>query len=386
VESADPDVMVYRTGGGCLALFGLPFLLAGLFVMFLPLFPGKTKPEGGSSKQMPAALAIPFGAIFAAVGAAFVFGRAGKTIDRRSGTMTTWWGIVVPFRRKEYPLSAFDRVTLSREVRRSKNSTYTVYPVRLEGPGAKKAALEERRAQRAARQGGEELAKFLGLKLADRSMGTLIVREAEELDESIRERARRRGERLEVSEPPPERRSRQSVAGDTLCFEIPPAGFRRAHLVGVAFGVVLGIVVPVVVYFVFLRNILGDEKMPVGVKAILVVFLVVFFMLVPLLAGLAITLRGFARRSVVEVSPRELRVTQHGLLRARSKVIPTDELEELEIVGPSALEGMASLHAFLGGEKVIVARSDRASAAFGAGLSPAELEWMQAVIWNVVSA
>ena len=36
IETHDPDILEFRGGGGCLALFGTPFLLAGLFVMSIP--------------------------------------------------------------------------------------------------------------------------------------------------------------------------------------------------------------------------------------------------------------------------------------------------------------------------------------------------------------
>ena len=87
----------------------------------------------------------------------------------------------------------------------------------------------------------------------------------------------------------------------------------------------------------------------------------------------------------VDVSPRELRVEQTGLLRTSTTIVPTEELEELEVVGAGALQGSRSRPTF-GSAQVIVARSDRAMVAFGNGLSPAELKWMRAVIWNVVSA
>jgi hypothetical protein len=39
--------------------------------------------------------------------------------------------LLVPFKSTAYDLDSFDYITITREVRRSKNSTYTVFPVRL---------------------------------------------------------------------------------------------------------------------------------------------------------------------------------------------------------------------------------------------------------------
>ena len=380
VESSAPDQFVCRSGGGCLMLFGLPFLLAGLFVMSIPFLPGSMR-QGNPPQWF---FAIPFGAIFATVGAALVFGRAGTIVDRRMGTVTTWWGLLVPFRRKERPLSDFDSVVVSREVRRSKNSTYTVYPVRMAGPGEGEVKIEEGRDLNKARAMGEEVAKFLGVKLVDRSMGTTVVREADELDESLRERKERKGEQVAVPDTPAERRAQQSVVGDTLAFDIPPRGFTPILLVPLA----IGLVIPTVVYFAFLRHVLGDEKMPLPVKLLFTAFIGGFFIALPLLVTWGGALSSARRRARVEVSPTELRVTQSGLLPGRAKLILTAELEELEIVGESVAKGQASsTPKFLGGARhVIVARSDRATLTFGAGLSREELEWMRAIIWNVVTA
>ena len=70
-------------------------------------------------------------------------------------------------------------------------------------------------------------------------------------------------------------------------------------------------------------------------------------------------------------------------------MIPAAELEELQVIaGPElpsggAARSVAAVFA-LGGH--IVARSDRATLTLGCGLSRAELDWMRAVIWNVVTA
>lgn len=382
VESSDPDVVVYRSGGGCISVFGLPFLAVGLFVLSSPFLPARYRlKDDKSGEAMPVAFPLVFGGVFAAVGAGLVLGRGGKTIDRRRGTATTWWGLLVPFRSKDIPLSDFDRVAIAREVRRSKNSTYTVYPVRLTGPGDAKVTLEEPQDKNKARALGEEIAKLLELKLADGSMGATVVREPGELDESLRDRVQRTGERPEVGAPPPGMRSVQSVEGDTLAFEIPPTGFKPVHLIPMC----IGLAVPVFVYFMFFRHFPGGDKTPGAVRYLFLAFFVVFFVALPILATFGMALSSAKKRARVEVSPRELRVTEIGLVRSRTKAIPTDELEELKVASAKEMAEQRSSGALAGGD-VLVARSDKMSLTFGTGLSRAELEWMRAVIWNVVTA
>jgi len=385
VKTDDPDVIEYKSGGGCLMLFGLPFLLAGLFVMASTLLPGKYQPkDSDTGKPMPIYFAIPFGGVFALVGAGLMFGRAGKRIDRRAGTATTWWGLLVPFRTKTYPLSDFEKVTITREVRRSKNSSYTVYPVRTAGASVKSVTIEEPRSEDKARALGEEVAKFLGLPLHDSSTGAVIIRAAEELDESLRDRARRTGERVEVGDPPADRRSTQSVLGDTLTFDIPPPGFRAVLLIPIAVGIGIAVFVSVL----FLVPILSEEKMPLFVKLIFCGFLGVFFIALPLVAIAGGALSAARTATQVAVSPHELRVTTKGLMFTRTAAIPSSELEELEVAAASRASkgGPRAAFSAMGGGNVLIARSDNATLSFGAGLSLEELRWMRAVIWNVVTA
>ena len=91
------------------------------------------------------------------------------------------------------------------------------------------------------------------------------------------------------------------------------------------------------------------------------------------------------RGTIVEASPEELRVTHRLLLGSRTRRIPARELEELTLAIPAGGVGAPAVPGMTG-PIVLLARSDRTSVAFGSGLSRPELEWMRAVIWNVVTA
>ena len=197
--NGDPNRLSIKRGGGCLILFGLPFLSAGIAVIVAALS-GAMGSEDGSAA--PLVFVIPFGLVFASVGAGIMFGRAGIEIDLTARTITTWWGLMVPFKSRTLPLERAKIVSINREVRRSKNSTYTVYPVRIEG-FEKAIDIEEPRNYADARRRAEEIAKFMNLGVEDSTSGKKVVREAGTLDESLRERAERTGEDLKMPEAPP---------------------------------------------------------------------------------------------------------------------------------------------------------------------------------------
>ena len=204
IETGDPEIWEAKSSGHVgLFIFGLPFLLAGLFVMSQPL--GLVPAEGNPG---PWYMLVPFGSIFALVGLGLMTGRRGIIIDRRRHRVVKWYGLLVPMMRTEHMIVLCDRLDVSREVRTSDDSTQIVYPVRIEGNAQEKpVCIEEPLDYQQARATAESLARFLGLPVVDRSSGQEVVREPDRLDESLRERARRTGEEIADAAVPPQMRS-----------------------------------------------------------------------------------------------------------------------------------------------------------------------------------
>jgi len=383
-ETGDPDVMETRSGGGCTSLFGLPFFLAGLAVWILSVLLPQSEGE-----PPPLLFTIPFGAVFVAVGGGLVFGRSGLMINRREKTMTKWWGLMVPMRKKQHDLHDFAQVRLSKEIRRSSSSsggssTYTVYPVRIVGED-EKLNIEEPRDYREARRAGEALAKFLDFALTDSSSGTSVTRQASDLDESIRERTQRTGEVVELPDQPEGMKTRVEIDATSVRLETPPAGFGLDSIVMM----LMGLVIPAVVGTMFLPHVLKDDGMPREMKIVFLSFIGVF-MAVPLLGLFARGLAKARRREVITVTPDLLQVMGKGLLPGKTIEIPADELEELELAG--GLAGAASteqvpalLQKLVAGKGGITARSDRTSVTFCKGVPYAEREWIYAVVKNMLT-
>ena len=76
---------------------------------------------------------------------------------------------------------------ISRRVRRHDQKTYIDFPIQLDGT-AKPLEIAAPGTIQNARRDAEQVAKALRLPLADHTGPTQIVREAEHLDESLRER------------------------------------------------------------------------------------------------------------------------------------------------------------------------------------------------------
>ncbi|MHC4201125.1 MAG: hypothetical protein ACYSU0_14125 [Planctomycetota bacterium] len=398
----DPDRYVVKRGGGCLMLFGLPFFAAGVAVMVLGVLGKMTSESGGPP---PLVIIIPFGLIFASVGAGLMFGRAGIVIDKRSGTVTKWWGLLVPFKRTTFPVEKIRAVTITSEVRRSKNSTYTVYPVRLIGP-AEPLNVEEPRDSDRARRRAEELAKFLDLGVEDSSSGKKVVREAGTLDESLRDRYRREGRPRERPGEPAGCRIVSGASGSEATFDIPPKGFAAVEVIGMVIGAIFAFV-PLII-----GGVLLGESGPKDIeKAWPFLIFVGLFMLVWMgipFAMIVTTIKKARARERLSVSPRELRLDRKTFFGTKTTIIPADELEELDLGSPGSERfppmsagvgkltsgsagtrirmGNHPLASLFGLKGVVKARSDRVTLTFGAGLGPEELKWLRDVVLFIVTA
>ena len=129
----DSGTLELRSGGGCLSIFGLPFLLAGLFVMQIPL---RLIPMEGSPGPLPSVFVVLFGSVFAAVGAGLVFGRSGIVMDRGRGRVVQWWGLLVPMKRTETMLDAIRQVEM--DYSSGDSDSAATWPVKLTGEGIAK--------------------------------------------------------------------------------------------------------------------------------------------------------------------------------------------------------------------------------------------------------
>ncbi len=397
--------MERKDGGGCIMLFGLPFFAVGVFMALNALGVG----GAGMEEDTPQILFLIFGLVFGGVGAGLMFGRSGVVIDRATMKITKWWGLLVPMKTTEYNLLDFDRVTISKENRGSGNSSRTVFPVKLAGGGEVGAFEYEAPVDyQKARQVGEELARFLGRDIEDRSSGVTVHRSLKELDESVRDRMRRTRERVRLPGAPWEMKAtiREEVEGTVI--ELPPPGLKPVHLATI----IPSLIFAGVVGLFFLRPLFGTGT-PGEVKLIFGGFVVLFFIVVPVAVTLGSALRKARYRVTITVSQVMLRIEQGSGRRRKVTEIPGSELEEFELVGRKdpfdavvreAEEGyertgepeqkilrMLTPDSMLGKlarmavKSEIVARSDTETIRFGRDLSDDELVYLHAIILRALT-
>lgn len=380
--------MRFRKGGGCLALFGVPFFLMGLLFMFVGL-QGEMKTESG--EPVEPLFAVLFTLPFVAIGVGLIFGRAGVDIDRRSGSVTSWWGLMVPMRSSRDHLSEFTHVSLRRKVIRSKNSTRIVYPVALarEGEGDD-VDCESPGDYTQARNKAEQLAKFTGLNLHDSTGAQTTVHEADYLDESVADRAKRLGLAPEWPELPAGSAIQYETVGESAVIRLPPPGFQWMYLV---------MLIPALIFvgfflFAFAIPFAGSSgDMPAAIRLFFYAFMSLFIIL-PIGGTLIPAIRGMSLRETIAASWQGIQIERKGLIGTKKWTFPADELEELSVDRPRinqpGLESAAKMLRALSRSRHtrtapgLRLRSDRELCTCGSALSDDELDWLEKALTYIL--
>lgn len=293
-------------------LFGMFFLLPGLASIWA-YFNLEINGE-------PLA-ALIVGAIFALVGGAFVGAFKKVRIDRQQGFAETAAGAFFTFKRTRIPLSGITHVSLSREVKTSKSKngtkTYSVYPVKLMGRGEFESSdsMEYDYARREA----ESIAQYLRLPIEDSSSGTLTRREYDELNDSLAQRRRKAGERVQLPVLPQDTHLHVSEENGITTISLPPPRNKW-------FQMVINMLLIVPIYFL-VSNFMGLDQADTPAWFRYWVLGIVF---VPFCWSTLLVFVSMRTQRLLILSHQGMQYVRKFLLR-RDQRISKQELEELDI-------------------------------------------------------
>jgi hypothetical protein len=152
--------------GVIILLLGISPLLNGVSSVFF-----ERDFSGGPLKSLAGGLAL------ALLGVILIFGRLGLTIDVGRGKVIKWWGLILPFSRREWPLGSFPRVgitanrqTIYKNKHHNRNETY--FQVALEGEGdTPPIDLDLFSELHEAKEAANEIARIAGKLVADHVSG-----------------------------------------------------------------------------------------------------------------------------------------------------------------------------------------------------------------------
>lgn len=318
-KRVNPHTLEFRQTTGCLSLFGIPFLLAGLFIMQIPL---GIIPVGGESP--PWYFLVLFGLPFTIVGAYLVFGVKGTRIDLSTRTVDQWWGLIVPLKHKIQPLDRYKMVYLSKVEGDSDSSDN--YPIAITG-GLQGDTLKIHAPldYHEARFSAEELCRFLNFPLKDDSSGVETIRKPEELNESLRAFLRRSGQnnqKLPAQPAPMQCRIERTVEGYRIGIPWPNRG--KASLFGVAFSLFFAAIAT----YYFLIPILTLPMHP-ALRMVFAAFLIIFFIFGPIWTSIRHIREKQKLQYILTLTPALLRLEEGHGRKKKSTEIPADEVEDV---------------------------------------------------------
>lgn len=171
ISPSDPERWALRSKPPLLLIaVGLLIFLSGVYLFCYGLgIEGFSVGEGGDesfgSSGRPASrpTMLWLGLAYILGGLVMILGRRGVVIDKRLGIARRWYGLLFPFRRREFPLTLYNRLAIRREEQNdAEGGTIVSFPVGLAGPEGAAFPISAPAKEEAAREIIRELSNFLG--------------------------------------------------------------------------------------------------------------------------------------------------------------------------------------------------------------------------------
>ena len=386
-----------RQGGGALAIFGLPFLAAGVFLVLGTLGFVTVRSEEPVSK--PAMVLLE--SVFTIVGAVLSFGRVVATLDLARHVVIRQWRLLLPIRSWTYQLSDYRVVTIG--FIRGDSDSADRYPVGLKPPSGPALVLCTPTQYAQARECAAAVARFVGFDVEDRSTDHAVRVAAGDADAPLTSRLRS----TRAGEPgvarPPEMRSDISETGGGVRIAMPMPRLHPLAAVGALFPAVMAAAMLQWLGFFGPRPLRPGEWIFFGV-------LFLGFAVLPAAGFITRWLRSRVGRTIVTVSGEGLRVEERRLMRTHtiaafsaSEILDVDystkesalasarrnaEAEATTMrngstassaESPAAQRVFTVLGAFIKGQGIIV-KTRNGLTTFGEGLPDAEIRYLHDVI------
>ena len=301
-----PDRIQIRQGGGVLAIFGLPFFAAGVFMLLTIL--GVIKMSNSDSVSLPGQLGLLFmGFVFTAVGGALSFGRGWTTIDSTRREVIKQYGLVVPMYTNSRRIDEYVIVVVG-FVRGDSDSADT-FPVTLRSSAGVDLKLDSSTQYGDARNCATAIAELLRLDFEDATTDHPVRVPAGQADIPLQQRLQMDGLQNEPARPP-DARSEITRELDGVRIAIPNP---RAHPFAIALTLI-----PVVISAVFVSPLLRffrQTRTPEPIGLIFLGFIILFFAILPGMTALNGYLRSRRGRTIVTVSPRGIDIRERGAWR-----------------------------------------------------------------------
>ena len=305
-----PGRLEVREGGGCMAVFGLPFFGAGIFMMLTCA--GVVRLQGGESApwyMMPVLLFM--GLAFTLVGGALVFGRSWTTLSSGDRTVVMQMGLLAPMSTKTYRVDDYNGVIVA--FVRGDSDSSDQYPVSLRARAGHNLRLFSSTNYADSRERATAIAALFHLEIEDSSTGRPVRLSATQADMSLQHRQRLEHQRDERIVRPASMRSDVSETNGMATIVIPAT---RVHPALFLF-FLIPVAVPVLMVEPFFR-FFRQSHTPDVVSWIFLGFLIFAFGVLPAYSALSAFLRSRRGRTTITASAAGVRIEERRVWKART--------------------------------------------------------------------
>jgi len=375
-----PGRLEVREGGGCMAMFGLPFFGAGIFMMLTCA--GVIRLQGGDSApwyMMPALLFM--GLAFTLVGGALVFGRSWTTFSSGDRTVVMQRGLLAPMSTRTYRVDDYNGVIVA--FVRGDSDSSDQYPVSLRARAGHNLRLFSSTNYADSRERATAIAALFHLEIEDSSTGRPVRLSATQADMSLQHRQRLEQQRDDRIVRPASMRSDVSEANGIATIVIPVT---RVHPVLFLFFLV-PVAVPVLMVEPFFR-FFRQSHTPDVVSRIFLGFLILAFGVLPAYSALSAFLKSRRGRTTITASAAGVRIEQRRVWRTRTlaslaaaDIVDVDYVPDpLFASSPDTTERAVRFLRSLGKTGGVTIKTRQGLTTFAEGLDDQEIRYLHYVV------
>jgi hypothetical protein len=306
-----------------MAVFGLPFLIAGLAVTLLslgllPLQNADEVPWFGRP------LMLLMGTVFSVVGGGLVFGRTWTTLSSADRTVVRRYGLLIPMSTATHRIDEYAGVLL--DFVRGDSDSADQFPVSLKSPTGRHLRLFSSTQYAEARERATAVAGLFNFEIEDASTDHAVRLSAAQANLSFQHRYRMEHRQVTTVVPPSVMRSSVNESHGNVIIVIPA---RRVHPAAfvvffVPVGVAAWLVRPVHRFF-------RESQTPDPVSWMFLGFLTLAFGIIPAYAGLRAFLRSRLGRTTVTVSTGGIRIDERGVWKTKTIAsLPSSDIVDVD--------------------------------------------------------
>ena len=323
IRQVAPGQLEVREGGGCMAVFGLPFLGAGIAVTLasVGLLPVQNADEVPWFGKL---LIMLMGPVFTLVGGALVFGRSWVTLNSGDRTVVTQVGLLMPMSTTTYRLDDYTTVLLG--FQRGDSDSADQYPISLKARAGKNLRLFSSTQYAEARERAAAVASLFNLEIEDASTDHPVRLTAGQAHLSLQHRARLEHRRDEVVVRPSLMQSEVSESLGGVQIIIPA---RRVHpAVFIVFFVPMAVVI---VLFEPFSRFFRDSHTPDPVAWIFLGFMTLAFGILPASTAVKAFLKSRLGRTTITASTTGIRIEERRAWKTRTvAALAADDIMDVD--------------------------------------------------------